>query len=134
MALSSPKHMRFQLIVPTLLTAATAAVAQTPARTVSTAVYTQAQADRGKAAYTEQCAACHGAALTGGDETPALTGDKFLAKWRGQPVDEMFEKVRATMPPGKPNSLSREKEADILAYIFSVNKFPAGNREFASGG
>src|SRR5436190_20335549 len=114
-----------------ILTVALAAVAQI-SRSVSDGVYTQEQANRGKAAYTELCASCHGAELRGGDETPAVVGDKFLAKWNNHSVDELFENVRVTMPADKPGSLSRQKNSDILAYIFAANKFPAGAGELGT--
>src|SRR5437870_641167 len=85
---------------------ALAAAAQTT-RSVWDGVYTQAQANRGKAAYAERCASCHGAGLGGGEEAPALTGDKFLAKWRNRSVDELLESIRTTMPPGQPGTLGR---------------------------
>src|SRR5438034_1798154 len=53
------------------------AFAQT-SRSVWDGVYTQEQANRGKTAYAEQCASCHGAELRGGDETPAVVGDRSL--------------------------------------------------------
>src|SRR5437899_7315186 len=123
--------MRLKVVILIILITALAAVAQT-SRSVSDGVYTQEQANRGKAAYTEQCAGCHGAALSGGDETPALTGEKFMANWRNHSVDEIFERVRVSMPPDKPGSLSRQKNADILAYIFSANKLPAGGAELGT--
>src|SRR5207249_4100484 len=114
-----------------ILIAAWAAVAQI-SRSVSDGVYTEEQANRGKTAYAEQCAKCHGAELRGGDETPAVVGDAFLAKWRDRSVDELFESIRVSMPVDRPGSLSRQKYTDILAYIFAANKFPAGGAELSS--
>jgi aldose sugar dehydrogenase len=116
------------MVLLIILAAALTAAAQTP-RSVWDGVYTQEQANRGKALYAEQCASCHGAELGGGQETPALTGDKFLSKWHNRSVDELFENVRVSMPADRPGSLSRQKNSDILAYIFAVNKFPAGGGE-----
>jgi glucose/arabinose dehydrogenase len=99
------------LRLPILLTIALTATAQTPE-----------QATRGKAAYAESCARCHGAALGGGDEAPALTGDRFLTKWRNRPIDELSENIRATMPADMPGTLSRPAVSDIAAYILAVNK------------
>ena len=70
--------------------------------------------------------------LGGGDETPAVTGDKFLAKWHNHSVDELFESVRVTMPADRPGTLSRQKNSDILAYIFAANRFPAGGGELST--
>jgi mono/diheme cytochrome c family protein len=103
-----------KLAIVTILGVALAAVAQT-SRSVGDGVYTPEQADRGKTAYVEQCANCHGAHLTGGDETPALVGGQFLTTWRTRSVDELFERVRVTMPADRPGTLSRQNISDILA-------------------
>ena len=120
-----------KLVIPIILAVTLAAVAQT-SRSVGDGVYTPEQANRGKTAYVEQCASCHGAELGGGDETPALAGARFLAKWRNRSVDELFERVRVSMPPDRPGTLSRQRIADILAYIFAANKFPAGDGELGT--
>ena len=86
-----------------LILTAIIAAAQTM-RTIADGVYTQEQANRGKSAYTARCAACHGADLTGGDETPALSGPKFLAKWQNRPLADLFENMQATMPADKPEA------------------------------
>jgi glucose/arabinose dehydrogenase len=101
-------------------------------RSIQDGVYTQEQADRGKAAYAEQCASCHGAGLSGGQETPSLTGGPFLAKWQNRSVDELFESIRVSMPANRPGSLSRQKYSDILAYMLAANKFPAGSGELGT--
>src|SRR5712671_5971655 len=108
-----------------ILAVALAAVAQT-SRPIWDGVYSPEQASRGKTAYVEQCARCHGAELGGGDETPALAGKNFLANWQNHSVHELFERIRVTMPADRPRTLSRQEISDILAYIFAVNKFPAG--------
>jgi glucose/arabinose dehydrogenase/mono/diheme cytochrome c family protein len=101
-------------------------------RSISDGVYTREQADRGKTAYAQQCASCHGVALAGGQETPALTGSTFLAKWNGHSAGELFENIRATMPADRPGTLSRQMNADILAYVFAVNQFPPGGGELSA--
>src|SRR5271167_2233461 len=123
--------MRLEPVVLFILAMVLPAVAQT-SRSVRDGVYTQEQANRGKAVYAEQCASCHAPGLGGGDETPALVGDAFLANWRTRSVDELFERIRVSMPADKPGSLSREKNSDILAYIFAANKFPAGSAELST--
>jgi quinoprotein glucose dehydrogenase len=108
-----------------------AAAAQT-SRTVWDGVYTNEQAERGKAAYTDKCSGCHGADLGGHDETPGLAGDQFLSNWNTLTVDELFERTRVSMPADHPGTLSRKQIADILSYVFSVNKFPAGTTELST--
>jgi glucose/arabinose dehydrogenase/mono/diheme cytochrome c family protein len=107
------------------------AVAQT-SRSVWDGVYTQQQANRGKTLYADQCANCHGAELNGSDETPALVGDRFMAKWGNRSVDEFFETIRVSMPADRPASLSRPKTADLVAYIFGANKIPVGAAELGT--
>ena len=114
-----------------LLALAFSAFAQLP-RSVQDGVYTREQAERGKAAYAEQCASCHGTGLTGGQETPALTGSQFLAKWQNRSVNELFESIRVSMPADQPGSLSLQKYSDILAYMLAANKFPAGSSELGT--
>jgi S-disulfanyl-L-cysteine oxidoreductase SoxD len=92
-------------------------------------VYTQAQADRGKATYTQQCLECHGEELAGQDMTPALAGSDFLSDWNGLTLGDLSERIRTTMPLNHPGTLSRDMIADILAYLLSYNKFPAGQVE-----
>src|SRR6202043_2863708 len=111
--------MKFAIL--SILAVALVAVAQT-SRSVGDGVYTSEQADRGKTAYVEECANCHGAHLGGGDETPALAGGKFLSTWRDRSVDELFERVRVSMPADRPGTLSRQNISDVLAYIFAANK------------
>ena len=92
-------------------------------------VYTAAQADRGKALYGKQCASCHGAGLDGSGQAPPLTGADFKGDWNGQTADDLFEKMQTSMPADRPGQLSREQNADILAFLLSSNGFPAGQKE-----
>ena len=92
-------------------------------------VYTPAQSDRGKALYQTQCSSCHGADLDGGGTAPPLTGADFKSNWNGQTAGDLFEKMQTTMPADQPGRLSREQNADILAFLLSSNGFPAGAKE-----
>ena len=60
---------------------------------------------------------------------PPLTGGQFLSNWNGLTLDVMFERIRITMPSDNPARVSRPAKADILAYILSMNRFPAGKTE-----
>ncbi len=103
--------------------------AQPPSGSVWSGVYTQAQSDRGKALYAEQCASCHGGELTGGEMAPPLSGGEFMAGWDGLTVGDLFERIRISMPQNSPGSLSGQQNADILAFILNAAKFPAGETE-----
>ncbi len=92
-------------------------------------MYTDDQSRRGLALYTKECANCHGSELSGGEEAPPLAGGTFTSNWNGLTLGELFERIRVSMPQGRPGSLSRQQNADILAYILSFNQFPAGKAE-----
>ena len=100
-----------------------------PSRSVWDGVYTQAQADRGASLYSTECASCHGLELGGGEMAPPLAGGAFLSNWSGLTVGDLFDRIRQSMPADRPGSLSREKNADILAHILRMNQFPAGSRQ-----
>jgi len=92
-------------------------------------VYTEEQAKRGETVYRKECAACHGDQLTGGESAPPLTGGAFQANWNGLTLGDLFDRIRKTMPQTKPGSLTRQQNADVLAFMLSVNKFPSGKTE-----
>jgi S-disulfanyl-L-cysteine oxidoreductase SoxD len=95
-------------------------------------VYTPEQANRGKALYGKACASCHGATLDGTGQAPPLEGGDFKNDWNGQTVDDLFEKMQTSMPADQPGRLSREQNADILAFLLLANEFPSGQKELPS--
>ena len=98
-------------------------------RTVWDKVYSEEQAKRGALVYSGQCANCHAPDLTGGDASTPLTGDAFTENWNDQSVGDLFERIRISMPQDAPGTLSRQQNADVVAYILSVGKFPSGESE-----
>jgi mono/diheme cytochrome c family protein len=107
-------------------------VAQEPqaaATSVVDGVYTAEQAKRGEVLYGQFCASCHGAALTGGEMAPALTGGDFATDWIGLTLNDLFERIRVSMPQDQPGSLSRQQNADVLAFVLSAGKYPVGKTE-----
>ena len=98
-------------------------------RSVWDGVYTSEQAARGAALYANNCASCHGTALGGGESAPPLTGGEFSSNWYGLTVGDLFERIRTTMPADRPGRLTREQDADVLAYMLSVSEFPPGKTE-----
>jgi len=98
-------------------------------RSVWDGVYTEEQAKRGEPLYRKECASCHGDVLTGGESAPPLTGGAFLSNWNGLTLGDLFDRIRKTMPLSAPGRLTRQQDADILAFMLSVNKFPAGKTE-----
>jgi mono/diheme cytochrome c family protein len=94
-------------------------------------VYSEEQARRGETAYREACLNCHGAELEGGDMTPALTGGVFTSNWNDLSLGDLFERIRATMPLDKPGSLSRQQNADLVAFLLKANQWPVGATELS---
>ena len=103
--------------------------AQPPTKSIWDGTYTEEQATRGQAMYAQECASCHGTELTGGEMAPPLAGGEFLAGWDGLTIGDLFERIRISMPQNAPGSLSGQQNADILAFMFKVSKFPAGTAE-----
>lgn len=98
-------------------------------RSVWDGVYTEEQAKRGEPLYYRECSTCHGETLEGKDESPSLAGSDFVSAWNGLALSKLFDKIRLTMPKDGPGEVGIQKKADILAYVLSVNKFPAGKKE-----
>jgi mono/diheme cytochrome c family protein len=106
-------------------------MAQAP-KSVSEGVYTADQAKRGEAIYKEQCAACHGDNLEGSGPMPALAGPDFAKSWKGKTAADLFDKIHGSMPATSPGSLTEKQTADVLAYMLSIAKYPAGSTELAA--
>ena len=106
--------------------------AQGASRNVWDGVYTADQATQGKALYDNKCALCHGAELNGAEMAPPLAGAVFLGNWAGLSVDDLFTRIHTTMPANDPGSLSNADAALAVAYILSVNQFPAGTTPLPS--
>ncbi|HEY7338560.1 MAG TPA: cytochrome c [Bryobacteraceae bacterium] len=106
-----------------------AGLAAQSSRSVWEGVYNSGQAARGGELYANACASCHGTALTGGESAPPLAGGDFLSNWNGLTLGDLFERIRISMPADSPGKLTREQDADVLAYILSFNQFPAGKSE-----
>ena len=98
-------------------------------RSVWDGVYTEEQARRGEAVYHKECASCHGDTLIGGGGAAPLTGGNFLSNWNGLTLGDLFDRIRKTMPQGNLGKLGKQQDADVLSYILSFNKFPAGKAE-----
>src|SRR6266542_3051859 len=92
-------------------------------------VYTEDQAKRGEGLYSQYCASCHGPDLAGGEMAPGLTGGEFSSNWNDLSLGELFERMRISMPQNSPGSLSRQQDADILAFVLFKSNFPAGTVE-----
>jgi quinoprotein glucose dehydrogenase len=101
-------------------------------RTVWDGVYTEAQAERGRASYKQACVACHRDDLRGDNTAPSLVGESFTFLWGDMEVGELSARIQKLMPPERPGSLPAETYIDIIAFILQQNSFPAGNMELSA--
>jgi mono/diheme cytochrome c family protein len=91
------------------------------AETIQDGVYTEAQAKRGEAVYEQHCQACH---------VPAFFEAKFQV-WKNQPVSALYDTVSFSMPESNPGGLALQEYTDVMAYIFSLLNYPAGDKELS---
>ena len=94
--------------------------------------FTELQATRGQAAYTESCAACHGPNLDDGQFAPPMKGASFKAHWHDQSPEALRSLITKRMPPAGPGSLGGRTYADIEAYLLRENGDKPGPVEFAA--
>ena len=98
-------------------------------------VFTETQAERGRAAYLGACGLCHGRRLNGAPDdpdmrsTPPLARARFLRNWQGRSLATLFEYTRATMPEDNPGALTDEEYVDVITYMLSVGGMPTGETE-----
>ena len=101
-------------------------LAQAPV-SVQDGIYTTAQAEQGRAIYDNQCVSCHGELSAFVPEMAALLADHtFRSRWEGRSLGELFTLILEEMPQDAPGTLSAEQTADLIAYLLSGNRLPAG--------
>jgi mono/diheme cytochrome c family protein len=104
-------------------------------RTVREAVFTSAQAERGKQVYEANCVTCHledlegSANPTAGARGAPLVGTRFVQDFGESKVSALFNKMKRDMPSGRPGSLTDQEYLDVTTYVLHRNKFPAGAAE-----
>lgn len=91
-------------------------------RSVRDGVYTVEQAQRGKELNDNVCAACH---------MEEWFTQTLLQSWAGAPLSFLYDLISTTMPEDRPGGLKPQQYADVLAYIFELNGFPAGQEELS---
>lgn len=96
-------------------------------------LYSNAQAAKGNALYTQNCVACHLENLMGSEHASALKGPGFMSKWGAGTTDDLVNFLKARMPPGQLGILSDENYLAIAAYILQQNNLPAGDVELTLG-
>lgn len=118
-----------RVLLLTFVATGAAAFQESASASVWDGVYSEAQARRGEEVYRQACANCHGPELEGADMTPGLTGGVFTSNWNDLTLGDLFERIRTTMPLDKPGSVSRQQNADLVAFLLKANQWPAGTTE-----
>jgi len=104
-------------MLPTLLMLAASLPVFADGRTTNDAVYSKAQAEAGEKLYQDHCLLCH---------------DKkyfrpVFKTWEGKTLGMMNTVMNTSMPLNNPASLATQDYVDILAYMLSLNRYPAGD-------
>ena len=98
-------------------------------RTVWDGAYTEAQAARATATFSQSCANCHTLTLDG---NRPLTGDAFWKAFTQKTVADLLTFVKTNMPNGvNAGSLPAPVYNDLVALVLKSNGFPAGTTEVA---
>lgn len=106
-----------------------------PTASVWDGVFSEDQAARGRQVYFGACGLCHGRRLNGAPDdpdmlsTPPLARARFLRVWEGRSLAALLAYTRLTMPEDNPASLRDEEYADVVAYMLSMSRMPAGEDE-----
>jgi len=90
--------------------------------------FTATQAEAGQTIYGRSCYACHEA----GGEAGQLIGPAFINNWRSRTTQDLFRRVKDTMPLDNPGSLSDADTASIVAFLLEKNGASPGTTPFTS--
>jgi mono/diheme cytochrome c family protein len=112
--------MTFRTLVAIVMASAAVVVAEE--QTAPTSVFTEQQAETGKAAYTKNCASCH---------QPQLAGESFMGTWGNKTTKDLRDYMSAAMPYGGP-SLDPDTYTSITAFILSSNGAVAGTEKLSA--
>ena len=121
--------MRFKVAIVSLTVLQALILVAAQGKTTLDGVYSEAQATRGEKVYAASCASCHGDDLSGGGQTPPLSGKEFNSDWNDLSIGDLYDRTHLSMPADKPGSLSAEQTVDVIAYLLKKGTFPAGQSD-----
>jgi quinoprotein glucose dehydrogenase len=119
---------RRALILAAMAVFACASLARAQEARIWTGVFTDEQANRGKADFAQSCTRCHGQDLAG-LTAPSLNGNRFITAWENENLYKLFVKIRDTMPPNFGTILTDEAKLDVMTFLLRTNGYPAGSEE-----
>jgi mono/diheme cytochrome c family protein len=124
-------HFRSMLAAASVTGLLSVAALPAAAGSVWDGVFASAQVPRGEKIYNEKCAPCHLPDLSGREPAPELAGDKFMSKWNGHTLEELYVRISTTMPQGQGGSLTPDEYRDVVALLLDANGFPSGKAEIS---
>ena len=84
-------------------------------------IYTEDQAERGRAVFRSVCSECH--------YSSEFRGAQFQFEWRRRTVWNFYREISRTMPEDAPGSLDPQQYVDIISYVLRSNGFEPGDAE-----
>lgn len=84
--------------------------------------FSRTQASAGANVFNRQCAVCHGLGLQGTPTGPTLVGEAFASKWGKQTAADLFNYIKASMPPGGSAELTDDDRVNVVAYLLQSNE------------
>ena len=124
--------MRFRVVIASLVFLQALILVSAQGKTTLEGIYSEAQATRGEKVYAASCASCHGDDLSGGGQTPPLSGKEFNGDWNDLSMGDLYDRTHLSMPADKPGSLTPEQTVDVIAYLLKKGSFPAGQADLAT--
>lgn len=121
--------MRFKVLIASLVVLQALILVSAQSKSTLDGIYSEAQATRGEKVYAASCASCHGDDLSGGGQTPALSGKEFNGDWNDLSMGDLYDRTQLSMPADKPGSLTPEQTVDVIAYLLKKGSFPAGEAD-----
>ncbi|HZI50812.1 MAG TPA: c-type cytochrome [Terriglobia bacterium] len=119
---------RHVLILAALALVGSGSIARAQEARIWTGIFTDEQADRGKADFAQSCTRCHGQDLAG-LTAPSLNGNRFITAWENENLYKLFVKIRDTMPPNFGTILTDEAKLDVMTFLLRTNGYPSGPQE-----
>jgi mono/diheme cytochrome c family protein len=86
---------------------------------LASGVYTSEQATFGEQGFQVVCSTCHG--------DFDLLAPSFLPRWTGRSLEDLYLRIKNTMPENDPGTLTPEQTVQLISYILSVQGVPAGD-------
>ena len=92
--------------------------------TAGGAVFSAAQANRGRDTFRSVCTECHFSA--------EFSDSQFKFKWSRRSAGNLYELIFTQMPESAPGSLSEDEAVSLVSYILRMNGFEPGVSELAA--